>query len=246
MAPEPPQLIVLPPVSGRPQHPSLGVPRPLVGDAQELGRNSARASAFWSFSQTCSPQPQQLVALAPDPLPETGQGSCVFCVLQGVLCLPSTLSDRGEGLCLGLRTVPAATRCPRVLGGGGIGHMHRCSGPCPKGRKQREGVSNFHHPLEGVWLLGKECFEKLPRQGGVPPPAPPAPCKKFLPGLPPSVSLPLLELWLMNWRFDFFSYWGIVFCAKCMSSKASTLLPTDAMHGWPLGQNLEKPVETYP
>lgn len=117
MAPEPPQLIVLPPVSGCPQHPSLGVPRPLVGDAQELGRNSARASAFWSFSQTCSPQPQQLVALAPDPLPKTGQGSCVFCVLQGELCLPSTLSDRGEGLCLGLRTVPAATRCPRVLGG---------------------------------------------------------------------------------------------------------------------------------
>lgn len=74
----------------------------------------------------------------------------------------------------------------------------------------------------------------------------PTPRKKFLPGLPPSVSLPLLELWLMNWRFDFFSYWGIVFCAKYMSSKASTLLPTDAMHGWPLGQNLEKPVETYP
>ena len=145
--------------------------------------------------------------------------------------------DRGEGLCLGLRTVPAGTRCPRVLGV--ISRVHRWSGRYPKGQKEREGVSDFHHPLEGVWLLGKECFEKLLRVGKESPP-------KFLPGLPPSVSLPLLELWLVNWRHDFFSCWGIVFCAKCMSSKASALLPTDAMHGWPRRQNLEKPMGMYP
>lgn len=95
---------------------------------------------------------------------------------------------------MGLRTVPAGTRCPGVLGG--IGHVHRCSGPCPKGWKEREGFSNCYHPLEGVWLLGKECFEKLLRVGEESP-------SRNSPRLPPSVSLPLLELWLMNWRFYF-------------------------------------------
>lgn len=106
---------------------------------------------------------------------------------------------------MGLRTVPAGTGCPTVLGG--IGHVHRRSGPWPEGRKEREGVSHCCHPLEGVWLLGKQCFEKLLRWGRSPPPP------KFPPRLPPSVSLPLLELCLMNWRFFFFFLLGN--CVLC-------------------------------
>ena len=109
-----------------------------------------------------------------------------------------------------------------------------------RGRRRGRGFLIFTTLLRECGCWERSALRSRLGWGRSPPP------QKLLPGLPPSVSLPLLELWLMNWRCDFFSCWGIVFCAKCMSSKASTLLPTDAMHGWPLRQNLEKPMEMYP
>ena len=119
---------------------------------------------------------------------------CVLCSLGSAVFALNPVCSRGGSL-RGPEDSASRNRVPN--GVGGIGRVHRRSGPGPKGRKEREGVSHCCHPLEGVWLLGKECFEKLLRWGRSPPPP------KFPPRLPPSVSLPLLELCLMNWRFFF-------------------------------------------
>lgn len=73
---------------------------------------------------------------------------------------------------------------PALRGGGNV----------TVGGAERQGGSNCHHPFGGGWLLGKECFEKLLRVGEEPSSNTPKTATICQ-------SLPLPELWLMNWRF---------------------------------------------
>lgn len=109
--------VVLPPVSGRPQHPSLGVPRPPCGGCTGAGQGSERGRQPSGASARPAAHSPAACSLGPRSPAETGQGSCVFCVLQECCVCPQPCHSRGRSLS-GPEDSASAGPVPKGVGGG--------------------------------------------------------------------------------------------------------------------------------